>query len=37
MFNQKDWGYSNLSVKINGSKASDALAFIKSTWQKNLP
>jgi putative ABC transport system permease protein len=37
MYNQKDWGYSNLSVKINGSKASDALAFIQSTWQKNCP
>lgn len=37
MFNQKDWGYSNISVKVNGSKASDALAFIQSVWQKNCP
>ncbi len=37
MFNQKDWGFSNMSVKINGSKASDALAFIQSVWQKNFP
>jgi putative ABC transport system permease protein len=37
MYNQKDWGFSNMSVKINGSKASDALAFIQSVWQKNFP
>jgi putative ABC transport system permease protein len=37
MFNQKDWGFSNMSVKINGSKAHDALAFIQSVWQKNSP
>ena len=37
MYNQKDWGFSNMSVKINGSKASDALAVIQSVWQKNCP
>jgi len=37
MYNQKDWGFSNISVKINGSKTSDALAFIQSVWQKNCP
>jgi len=37
MYNQKDWGFSNMSVKINGSKASDALALIQSVWQKNCP
>jgi putative ABC transport system permease protein len=37
MFNQKEWGFSNMSVKINGSKARYALAFIQSTWQKNFP
>ena len=37
MFNQKDWGLSNISVKINGSKAKDALAFIQSVWQRNCP
>jgi putative ABC transport system permease protein len=37
MYNQKDWGFSNMSVKLNGSKAGDALAFIQSVWQKNCP
>ncbi len=37
MYNQKDWGFSNMSVKINGSKAKEAIAFIQSTWQKNFP
>jgi putative ABC transport system permease protein len=37
LHNQKDWGYSNMSVKINGSKQKEALAFIQSVWQKNLP
>jgi putative ABC transport system permease protein len=37
MFSQKDWGFNNISVKINGSKAKDALAFIQSVWQKNFP
>ncbi|MEP6949356.1 MAG: ABC transporter permease [Ginsengibacter sp.] len=37
MFNQKDWGFSNISVKINSSKAKDAIAFIQSVWQKNFP
>jgi putative ABC transport system permease protein len=37
MFNQKDWGYNNISVKINGSKASEALAYIQSVWKKNCP
>jgi len=35
MFNQKDWGFNNLSVKINGDKAKQALAFIKTVWDKN--
>ncbi len=37
LFNQKDWGFSTMSVKINGNKASDALSFIQSVWQKNYP
>jgi putative ABC transport system permease protein len=37
MYNQKDWGFSNISVKINGSKAKDAIAFIQSTWKKTFP
>jgi putative ABC transport system permease protein len=34
---QRDWGYRQLSVKINGNRASQAVAFIKSIWDKNFP
>ena len=37
IINQKDWGFSNMSVKINGSKAKDAVAYIQSVWKKNCP
>ncbi|HSZ86466.1 MAG TPA: FtsX-like permease family protein, partial [Puia sp.] len=37
MFNQKNWGFSNLSVKINGGKTQEALAYMRSAWQKNFP
>jgi putative ABC transport system permease protein len=37
MHNQKDWGFRTMSVKINSSKTSDALAFIQSVWKKNYP
>ena len=35
MFNQKDWGYGNMSVKINGDKPKEAIAFIESVWKKD--
>jgi putative ABC transport system permease protein len=31
LFNQKEWGFNTVSVKINGNKAADAVAFIQST------
>ncbi|MGC4035869.1 MAG: ABC transporter permease [Chitinophagaceae bacterium] len=37
LFNQKEWGFSTMSVKINGGKTSNALSFIESVWQKNYP
>jgi len=37
MFNQKDWSFNNISVKINGGRSKDAIAFIQSVWQKNCP
>jgi putative ABC transport system permease protein len=37
MFNEKDDGYSNMSVKINGARANEALSFIKTTWVDNFP
>lgn len=32
MFNVKDWGYNQMSVKIAPDKAKEALAFIKLKW-----
>ncbi|MFT3935015.1 MAG: ABC transporter permease [Chitinophagaceae bacterium] len=37
MYSQKDWGFSNLSVKINGAKAANAISFIESVWKQNFP
>ncbi|MBS1916743.1 MAG: ABC transporter permease [Bacteroidetes bacterium] len=37
IYNQKDWGYSNLSAKINSGKTKEALEFIQSVWNKNCP
>ena len=37
LLNQKDWGFSNISVKINGSRAKDVVAYIQSVWKKNCP
>ncbi len=35
MFNQKDWGYGDMSVKINENKPKEAIAFIESVWKKD--
>jgi putative ABC transport system permease protein len=37
MFSQTDWGFSNMSVKINGNRSKEAITFIQSVWQKNFP
>lgn len=37
MFNMVDWGFSTLSVKINGAKTRESLALIQSIWEKNCP
>ncbi|MEO8765386.1 MAG: ABC transporter permease [Ginsengibacter sp.] len=37
MFNQTDWGYGNMSIKINGSRPKESIAFIQSVWQKACP
>jgi putative ABC transport system permease protein len=37
LFNQKDWGYSMLSVKLSGGSTPEAIRFIESTWKKNFP
>jgi putative ABC transport system permease protein len=37
MFNQKEWGFNTVSVKINGAKAPEAIAFIQSAWKNLYP
>src|SRR5579871_1169373 len=37
IYSQKNWGFSNISVKINGNRAKEALAFIQSVWKQNYP
>src|SRR6187401_57087 len=37
MFNQTQWGLGTMSVKINGSRAKDALTYIESVWKKINP
>lgn len=37
ILDQKDWGYSEVSVRINGSKAKEAIAFMQATWDKINP
>ena len=34
LFNQKNWGYSTVSVKINGNNTKAALEYIEATWRK---
>lgn len=36
MFSQRDWGYSEMSVKINADKAKEAIAYIESVWNKHV-
>jgi putative ABC transport system permease protein len=36
MYNQKDWGYSNMSIKIAGGKTKEALGYIQDVWKKNF-
>ncbi len=37
LFSFRDWGYSEVSVKINGAKTEEALAYIRSTWNMLSP
>ncbi|HTF20780.1 MAG TPA: ABC transporter permease [Chryseolinea sp.] len=31
-----EWGYDEMSVKIDGARAEEAIAFIKHTWESNI-
>ena len=37
IFCQKDWGYGEVSVRINGANAQDAINHISSAWKKVNP
>jgi putative ABC transport system permease protein len=37
LFNQKDWGYSEMSIKIKGEDATRAIAAIGNIWNKQVP
>jgi putative ABC transport system permease protein len=34
LMNQVEWGFSEMSVRINGQKAKEAVAYVESTWNK---
>lgn len=36
MFSQRDWGYGEMSVKINAAKAKEAIAYIESVWNRHV-
>ncbi|MDQ6478304.1 ABC transporter permease [Dyadobacter sp. LHD-138] len=37
ILNNMDWGFSEMSVRINGRNANEAISEIESTWKKNAP
>jgi putative ABC transport system permease protein len=37
LYNQKEWGFGTLSVKVNGDKARQAIALVEKVWQDNFP
>jgi putative ABC transport system permease protein len=37
MFNEKDYGFNTVSVKINGAKPSEAISYIQSVWKHLFP
>lgn len=36
MFNQKDWGYSEMAIKLNGNKIKESMALVEATWNKHV-
>ncbi|MDR6803863.1 putative ABC transport system permease protein [Dyadobacter sp. BE34] len=37
IFNQKDWNYSEISVRVKGKDAQQAVAAMQAAWSKILP
>jgi putative ABC transport system permease protein len=36
MFVHPDWGYDEMSVKIDGSRAEEAIAYVQNLWMKHI-
>lgn len=37
LYSKKRWGFSDVCVKIDGTRTEEALAYIESTWKKIIP
>jgi putative ABC transport system permease protein len=37
IFNQKEWGFSEMSVRIKGKDAKQAIASMQAVWNKQVP
>ena len=37
ILNQKQWGFEEFSIKIDGARAKDAIAYIQGVWNRLLP
>ncbi|TDE18526.1 ABC transporter permease [Dyadobacter psychrotolerans] len=37
LFNQKNWGYSEMSVRIKGGDTKQAIASLQSVWNRQVP
>jgi len=37
MLSQRDWGYSEISVRLNGSSSRESIEHIKAVWKKIVP
>lgn len=37
LFNQKDWGYNEISVRIKGKDSKQAIAALQDSWKRHIP
>ncbi len=37
IFNHSNWGFSEVSVRVNGEKSREAAAYVESTWKSMFP
>lgn len=37
IFNQSDWGFGEMAIRINGQKAKEAITVVESAWKKLVP